>query len=133
MTVLKWLSFQWEHAKSEPAFWMLCIVLGAVMLILYVTRQRDADFTCLTWEGWDDGLAVSVDSKTKDCADAVDALTAQGYVITGINRSARILNICTPGRIVAGAKRAYDSSAPREGFLQTTLRNCTHGERQARH
>lgn len=102
----------WERIYS--AFWSL---------------GPDAEFEDLPWQGWDDARSQEVETKEHDCADAVFALTQKGYVVTGVNRSARILNISTPGRIAMDVAQPYDSRVSRKGFLHNVTRICTHGER----
>lgn len=81
-------------------------------------NRRDADFTDLSWQGWDDQRSQAVETDKQNCHDAVFLLTQQGYYIVGVNRSARLLHISTPGRIALDVAEPYNSSVPRKGFLQ---------------
>lgn len=92
----------------------------------------DAKFSDLPWQGWDDAREVAVETQDHSCADAVFSLTQRGYYITGVNRSARLLHINTPGRIALNIAEPYDSRAARRGSLQTNMRNCTHGQAETR-
>lgn len=90
-------------------------------------NRKDADFSGLTWQGWDECRSLAVETATQECGDAIFELTQQGYCIMGVNRSARLLHISTPGRIALNIAEPYDSHAPRKGFLNNVTRICTHG------
>jgi hypothetical protein len=88
----------------------------------------DAEFTDLPWQGWEDCRNQSIETETRDCETAVFILTQRGYVVTGINRSAKLLHINTPGRIALGVCEPYNNSRASFRGMANNMRNCTHGK-----
>lgn len=96
--------------------------------------RPDAKFSDLPWQGWDDAFNRAIETDTQDCATAVYCLTQLGYIVTGVNRSARLLHINTPGRIALEVCQPVEYSGALKRASIHNMRNCTHGEReQSRH
>jgi hypothetical protein len=91
--------------------------------------RPDADFIDLPWQGWVDAQNLAVETGTQDCAKAIYLLTQQGYVITGINRSAKLLHLTTPLRIAMEVREPLQYPRASSRGIPTNMRICTHGER----
>lgn len=92
------------------------------------SNRNDATFEGLSWQGWHDPQCLAIETHKVHCQDAVFLLTQSGYLVTGINRSARLIHISMLADIAKDVPRPYNSRAPLEGLLQPQMRNCTHGK-----